>query len=135
MNELKPCPFCGCTAIYVTHTHYYDDEDTVCMFCNGCKSVVMLESNEAEGINDKTRAEAIEAWNTRAGGHCAFAQPTDITNGCALLEERACECVAEYAESPIDGKTIVLHRCSECHDLMRPTMRYCPNCGAKVVEP
>lgn len=47
--------------------------------------------------------------------------------------ERTCECVAEYAKSPIDGKTIVLHRCSACHELMRPHMLYCPNCGAKVV--
>ena len=50
----------------------------------------------------------------------------------AQLEERTCKCVAEYAESPIDGKTIVLHRCSVCHELMRPTMRYCPDCGARV---
>lgn len=48
--------------------------------------------------------------------------------------ERTCECVSEYAESPFDGKTIVLHRCSECHELMRPHMRYCPNCRAKVVD-
>lgn len=47
--------------------------------------------------------------------------------------ERTCECVAEYAKSPIDGKTIVLHRCSACHELMRPHMAYCPNCGAKVI--
>lgn len=46
--------------------------------------------------------------------------------------ERTCECIAEHAESPIDGKTIVLHRCSACHELMRPYMRFCPNCGAKV---
>lgn len=61
-----------------------------------------------------TEAEAIAAWNTRA--------------------ERTCECVAEYAKSPIDGKTIVLHRCSACHELMRPHMAYCPSCGAKVVD-
>lgn len=60
-----------------------------------------------------SQAEAIEAWNSRA--------------------ERTCECVAEYAKSPIDGKTIVLHRCSACHELMRPHMAYCPSCGAKVV--
>ena len=48
--------------------------------------------------------------------------------------ERTCECVAEYAESPFDGKTMVLHRCSKCHELMRPHMRYCPNCGRKVVD-
>ena len=61
-----------------------------------------------------TEAEAIAAWNTRA--------------------ERTCECVAEYAKSPIDGKTIALHRCSACHELMRPHMAYCPHCGAKVVD-
>lgn len=66
MSELKPCPFCGCTAIYETRTHYYDDEDTAAIFCNGCKSVVVLERNEAEGINDETRKSAREAWNTRA---------------------------------------------------------------------
>ena len=60
-----------------------------------------------------TEAEAIAAWNSRA--------------------ELTCECVAEYAKSPIDGKTIVLHRCSACHELMRPHMAYCPSCGAKVV--
>lgn len=60
-----------------------------------------------------TEVEAIAAWNARA--------------------ERTCECVSEYAESPFDGKTIVLHRCSECHELMRPHMLYCPNCGCKVV--
>ena len=48
--------------------------------------------------------------------------------------ELTCECVAEYAKSPFDGKTIVLHRCSECHELMRPHMRYCQNCGRKVVD-
>lgn len=47
--------------------------------------------------------------------------------------ERTCECVAEYAKSPFDGKTMVLHRCSKCHELMRPHMLYCPNCGARVV--
>ena len=66
MSELLPCPFCGCTAIYVTHTNYYDPEDTVSIFCNGCKAHVTLEQNEAEGINEKTKAAAIEAWNTRA---------------------------------------------------------------------
>lgn len=52
----------------------------------------------------------------------------------ATLGSGTCECVAEYAKSPFDGKTIVLHRCSECHELMRPHMLYCPNCGAKVVD-
>ena len=52
----------------------------------------------------------------------------------SLLGNGTCKCVTEYAKSPIDGKTIVLHRCSACHELMRPFMNYCPNCGAMVVD-
>lgn len=83
---------------------------------DGFTSIGCLHCNPVFGvmIQARTEAEAIEAWNTRA--------------------ERTCECIAEYAESPIDGKTIVLHRCSACRELMRPHMHYCPNCGAKVVE-
>lgn len=98
----------------------------LCPFCggeavkltsiDGFTSIGCLNCNPFYGvmIQATTEAEAIAAWNSRA--------------------ERTCECVAEYAESPIDGKKIVLHRCSACHELMRPHMRYCPNCGAKVVS-
>lgn len=115
MTDLLPCPFCGCTAIYVTHTHYYDDEDTVCVFCNGCKAHVILEQNEAEGINEKTKAEAIAAWNTRAERTCR-------------QEERGWGTEGDHAR--------VWLTCG--HDCMVPTVQdlpnYCPNCGAKVVE-
>ena len=70
MAELKPCPFCGSSQIYETHTRYYNNEDTACVFCNACKTVVILEDNEGEGINDQTRKAAREAWNTRAGRTC-----------------------------------------------------------------
>jgi len=96
-----------------------------CPFCGGEARIFALQIGKgwrvvcskpfcAQGPNGYTEAEAIAAWNTRA--------------------ERTCECVAEYAKSPIDGKTIVLHRCSACHELMLPHMAYCPNCGARVVE-
>ena len=73
--------------------------------CKFCKATTEAHTN---------KGFAIVAWNART--------------------ERTCKCVAEYANSPIDGKTIVLHRCSACHELMRPHMHYCPNCGAKVIE-
>lgn len=103
MSDLKPCPFCGGEAVF--HDCLRPPETYPCrVYCDNCWA-------EVGGYS--TEAEAIAAWNSRA--------------------ERTCECVAEYAESPIDGKKIVLHRCSACHELMRPHMRYCPNCGAKVV--
>ena len=50
MEELKPCPFCGCGtgALYVVtiEQHGYD---TVGIFCNACKQTVILEENEWEG--------------------------------------------------------------------------------------
>lgn len=105
--ELKPCPFCGSEAIYLTFTRYYDREDTVCVFCNRCKSVVTLEWNEAEGINDRTKAKAIEAWNTRA----------------------------ERTGRIKEDETGYLV-CSECGAIQPEewTVYYCWNCGAKVVE-
>lgn len=77
-----------------------------------------------------------EAWNSRAERTCFADEVThrdckySVNRG---WRERTCECIVEYAKSPLDGKTIVLHRCSSCNELMRPHMNYCPNCGAKVV--
>ena len=103
VSILKPCPFCGGEAEMLT-AESMNGGYLFGIMCNDCRS---------RGDVYDTEAEAIAAWNTRA--------------------ERTCECVAEYAKSPIDGKTIVLHRCSACNELMRPHMSYCPNCGAKVV--
>ena len=116
MSELLPCPFCGCTAIYVTRTHYYDPEDTVSIFCNGCKAHVTLEQNEAEGINEKTEAEAIEAWNTRA--------------------ERTCNPFKRASFGFRDGVEFGIWECSACGCEINPKHipNYCPNCGAKVIQ-
>lgn len=106
MSALLPCPFCGGEDLEIDHAPTYDvhHPDVYEVHCVECSG---------GGGEGWTEHEAISAWNTRA--------------------ERTCECVAEYAKSPIDGKTIVLHRCSACRNLMRPHMDYCPNCGAKVV--
>lgn len=107
MSELKPCPFCGGKQTYRKHNGAVWLTRT-----NHKRDCIMREA--LSFVAFATEAEAIEAWNSRA--------------------ERTCECVAEYAKSPIDGKTIVLHRCSACHELMRPHMLYCPNCGARVIS-
>lgn len=117
-TQLEPCPFCGGEA-QVMHMDLDSIEEGWQVWGVWC--VDDLHAEEHGGYqhghyidNYDTEAEAIEAWNTR--------------------HERTCKCVAEYAQSPFDGKQIVLHRCSACHKLMRPTMPYCPNCGAKVQE-
>ena len=69
MKELKPCPFCGSETIYITTTEGYLDSTTT-IFCNSCKTSVILEENDEEGFNEKTQAKAIAAWNRRADdGH------------------------------------------------------------------
>jgi Lar family restriction alleviation protein len=113
MSELLPCPFCGCTAIYVTHTHYYEPEDTVSIFCNGCKTHVTLESNEAEGISSETKATAIEAWNTRVERTCHMEQ------------------VKTFPGTDCPFLCWVCSACGRQNDVQSPS--FCPHCGAKVV--
>ena len=149
MSELLHCPFCGGKQTYRKH-----DGGVWLTTTNHKRGCIMREALSFVAFN--TEAEAIAAWNTRAERTCTLTaeqvmaiagkhQPDycSDTHVCfdwqAIADElntraeRTCECVAEHAKSPIDGKTIVLHRCSACHELMRPHMAYCPNCGAKVV--
>ena len=119
--DLELCPFCKGEAFY---NPGYNGGNVECRECG------------AEGAYKPTEAEAIAAWNTRVDYHGyeqAAIEAWESIKAWNTRAERTCECVAEYAESPIDGKKIVLHRCSACHELMRPHMRYCPNCGAKVI--
>lgn len=122
-NTLALCPFCGGEA---SKRLFYKGKYRV--HCNVCDA--------HSGDVCDTEAEAIAAWNARAERTCYADEVThrdckySVNRG---WKERTCECVAEYAESPIDGKKIVLHRCSACYELMRPHMRYCPSCGREVV--
>lgn len=129
MSDLKPCPFCGGEA---SKRLFYKGKYRV--HCNVCDA--------HSGDVCDTEAEAIAAWNSRAKRitndeweSYQNSVPATEENMAKFgwVRERTCECIAEYAKSPIDGKTIVLHRCSSCHELMRPHMNYCQNCGAKVV--
>lgn len=64
VEKLKPCPFCGSKDIYFTETAGRIDITTT-IFCNTCKTSVILEENEEEGFSEKTTAKATEAWNRR----------------------------------------------------------------------
>lgn len=115
--ELKPCPFCGGEA-NTFQTRWTNNRWYTC--CPSCETICGLpDGDEFVGKYD-TEAEAAEAWNTRAERTCKAAN------------------LAEYAWDDFE--------CSECgwvtwgffmeHEgcgtVCKP--RFCPNCGAKVVE-
>lgn len=54
-EELRRCPFCGCTAHYA-HYHYKGFGNTHIVRCNGC---------DAETHEYYTAEEAANAWNMR----------------------------------------------------------------------
>lgn len=129
MSELLPCPFCGGEANTLHKPHVIDMRYSVGCNDDECRGFIGLSWLY------KTEAEAVAAWNTRADTEYGAVPATEENMAkYGWVRERTCECIAEYAKSPIDGKTIVLHRCSGCHELMRPHMSYCPSCGGKVVD-
>ena len=58
MSELKPCPICGKSWLYVSDGDYYSDYESkgyrVNCRCGYCWSAIYWQ---------KTREQAIEAWN------------------------------------------------------------------------
>lgn len=71
MAELKPCPFCGSTAIYETYSQEYSfGTKNSEIFCNICKSIFSVEDDSPYMNSDedfKYRKEKTrEAWNRRA---------------------------------------------------------------------
>ena len=109
MSELLPCPFCGGEAETLTaesmHGGYLFG-----IMCNDCRS---------RGDVYDTEAEAIAAWNSRAERTCRIEE----RNGdwyCDACGEMVGTCDTA-SELHIDGNAVEL-------------WRYCPNCGARVVE-
>ena len=105
-DELMPCPFCGAPAKFT-----YISKKRVFAGCTNRKCPVGVHT-----ANYATDAEAAEAWNSRA--------------------ERTCHVTFEriFDEYPYEAP-----HCSECGQFFAGYVRgkwprYCPNCGAKVVE-
>lgn len=121
-DRLLPCPFCGGEA----EIHPSSDWDA---HLTGATYFAWCDKCETRGNYYSTEREAAEAWNMRAGSVCAFAEPTDLTDGCSLLKERTCENVMPRSYNYLE--------CSLCGSLAykgSAEFRYCPNCGAKVVD-
>ena len=76
--ELKPCPFCGGRAEFVTNTSGYKNDSRIIGFaikCNKCKAVypkryeirISLNSRGLIETDIDQRNQAISDWNTRQG--------------------------------------------------------------------
>lgn len=106
-EELKPCPFCGGEARIIAKPY----EPKVCV---GCDDDTCLGFSGLGWLYDSEK-EAIEAWNRRA--------------------ERTCRMVRARWD---DGECVWGCRCTACGDRFTyetgTTWRYCPACGARVVE-
>lgn len=113
-NKLKPCPFCGGEASIRASEN--SNRFFVGCFNDGCPVNPCSGDFLLDGVyDDEMKQAAVDEWNTRA--------------------ERTCE--MEWDE---DGEGDELYpvghvTCSACGAWLYAvnTMRFCPNCGAKVV--
>ena len=138
--ELKPCPFCGGEAVLqaIDFEPDYDDLPIWWVRCSSC----LAETAEFTGA---TEAEAIAAWNTRKEPITIMSPITTVSAGepQTYVPLRTCENESEWNE--VDGFV-----CSVCGIRLEGwskivedeeqefyyeyAFKYCPNCGAKVVE-
>lgn len=105
--ELRACPFCGGEARIIAKPY----EPKVCV---GCDDDTCLGFSGLGWLYDSEK-EATEAWNRRL--------------------ERTCRMVRARWD---DGECVWGCRCTACGDRFTyetgTTWRYCPACGARVVE-
>ena len=104
VDGLKPCPFCGGEA----DVHYFAHDDSECTVM--CSNPNCRASVSARSCGSMTTAynRARKLWNRRAERTCHY-----------VYDKGLCGWV-----------------CSECGGLepVGDHVRYCPNCGAKVVS-
>ena len=120
MPVIKPCPFCGSGAT-LRHLDYPNEGRVWGIFCD--------ENGDMHGHfidNYDDVREAIEAWNTHGSEPIGGVECYECQNGAPMVPYRTCH---GDKVSPFDWG------CSACG---RPwygyVVKYCPWCGAKVVE-
>lgn len=111
---LLPCPFCGGEAEFETYG------GTACaVTCRKCRcgtSTVRLDDGE----------RAVEAWNRRERRTC---RPVVADDGAGAWGVYCSECGYRFAGP--HGKREVSEHMAARRDIMP---RYCPYCGARVVD-
>lgn len=104
-SQLLPCPFCGGDAELTSRI--VNSGQTLYRYrCASCHAAIGRWHGGISG-HDYTAAET---WNTRA--------------------ERTCRNIDEYAENGF----FICGNCGFGKDAIELTPRYCPDCGARVVE-
>lgn len=112
-SELKPCPFCG------EKPKVVEDISVSWVVCDNERCMVY-----ARTLLNKTREEAIEAWNARADAINSRAKERTCKNLATRKDDFFCsECGYEVVGCVVDE--------FGCFD--NPLrFSYCPNCRAKV---
>ena len=127
MSELKPCPFCGGEAKLVIGTLRDGGYIENCAFvrCERC-GARSYEFHECV-TPDEVQGYASEAWNRRDERTCRMVD-------CGSRD--TCVVNRELVSGNIVSMEFGYKQCSECgaNVFDCPTVRYCPSCGAKVVE-
>ena len=113
MDDLKPCPFCGNRQ--VVHREFGGLVLNTTSHKRNCIMRKLLSFGMGGGLVFDTKAEAIEAWNTRA--------------------ERTCENVAPSYLDFLCSKCGFVHYHSDENDSGSGNeWSHCPSSGAKVVS-
>ena len=118
MEELKPCPFCGGEAGVYYFAHY-DNECTVICSNPDCRASVSARSR---GSMTTAYNRARKLWNRRAERACRNVSYCGNEFECSI-------CGANLSGGDELGYVLTV---GEWY--AESSIRYCPNCGARVVE-
>ena len=127
MSKLKPCPFCGGEAKF----HIYGRSCNV--VCLRCQIGTRLEHIDEYEV-------AVDAWNTRAYYEdelSALPMTEENMREHGWVRERTCN-LSKVTSWDDDGHNTWGVICSACDAHIEHNtgygIRYCPQCGAKVVS-
>lgn len=101
-EELKPCPFCGSTEVYVEEYEHHPGAMRWRVLCAGCMAGIDTGIRQSMG-------QAVQDWNRRAERTC-LAKPYEVDGETGFYDCIECEC-------------------GEVNDV---SARYCNGCGGLI---